>query len=83
MHLRVFSWLEYVLPCVLILLVALALLSFGAWLWNILAPFGWRWLEEERIDLLQGFFFSGVSGALLTTFWRWYLEQQREKRRQG
>ena len=73
---RFFSRLEYVLPWGLISLIGVALIGIAAalivWLVHILIPTDWQWLEKERIERLQDFFLSGVSGALFAKFLQWY-----------
>lgn len=76
MYRRFLSGLEHVLPWGGLILIGTVLfgvaVSLLVWLLHIWLPMGGRWLEEERIDRLQAMFFSGISGAFITSFLRWY-----------
>lgn len=73
---RFFSGLEYVLPLGLISLIVIVLVGVAfavvVWMLHILMPTDWQWLKEDQVERLQGFFLSGVSGALLAKFLQHY-----------
>ena len=77
--LRFFSLLEYVFPLGAITLVGVVLFGVSIalliWGFNLLAPEDWRWLEDDRINRLQVILFSGISGAMLNHFLRWYFNK--------
>ena len=78
-HRRFLFWLEYALPwgaAVLVMSVLLGILAFlFTWVFHILAPTNWWWLEIERVERIQEIFFSGLSGALATALLRWYFSR--------
>ena len=50
------------------ILVTVMGVSGVTWLWHILAPCSWRWLNQQDFNQLQTILFSGVISSFLSIF---------------
>lgn len=50
------------------ILVIVIGISSIIWLWHLLAPCGWRWLNQQDFNQLQTILFSGVISSILSIF---------------